>query len=102
VKKIDFLRKHGEWRIKSFMECPDCHCELPSRECPQCSENIPVFGKFCCYCGSALPDLDSIESDEDGIDFSNRTLCRDGSCIGVINEHGVCSECGKPYTAGAE
>jgi hypothetical protein len=36
--------------------------------------------------------------DEDEIDFSKRVLCSDGTCIGVINEHGVCSECGKPYT----
>ena len=84
------------------MECPDCHCELPSRKCPECSEKIPVFGKFCCYCGSALPDLVSTEPDPGGVDFSSRILCSDGSCIGVINEHGVCNECGKPYTGEAD
>ena len=53
-----------------------------------------------------MADLDSSDSnvgldaasDEDEIDFSKRVLCSDGTCIGVINEQGVCSECGKPYT----
>lgn len=31
------------------------------------------------------------------VDFSQRTLCSDGNCIGVINEQGVCNTCGKPY-----
>jgi len=84
------------------MECPECHCELPSRKCPECDESIPVFGKFCCYCGSAIPAPAAGEADEGTVDFSSRTLCSDGNCIGVINEHGVCSECGKPYTGEAE
>jgi hypothetical protein len=25
-------------------------------------------------------------------------LCSDGSCIGVLNEAGVCNVCGKPLT----
>jgi hypothetical protein len=32
------------------------------------------------------------------IDSSQRILCSDGNCIGVINEQGVCNTCGKPYT----
>jgi hypothetical protein len=35
---------------------------------------------------------------EGGDDFSERKLCSDGSCIGVINEEGICNICGKPYT----
>jgi hypothetical protein len=31
-------------------------------------------------------------------DFSQRILCSDGNCVGVINNQGVCSICGKPYT----
>jgi hypothetical protein len=92
------------------IECPHCHGELPFRECPECGEKIPLFGKFCCCCGSALADRDSPDpnvgpgaaSGGDDIDFSKRVLCSDGTCIGVINEHGVCSECGKPYTGKAE
>jgi len=83
------------------MECPSCHAELPSRECPECGENVPVFGKFCCYCGSALPVPAATESEEGVVDFSSRTLCSDGNCIGVINKDGVCNECGKPYAGEA-
>jgi hypothetical protein len=30
------------------------------------------------------------------IDFSQRILCSDGKCIGVIDEKGFCKVCGKP------
>lgn len=29
--------------------------------------------------------------------FSGRIFCSDGSCVGVINEKGVCTVCGKAY-----
>jgi len=31
------------------------------------------------------------------MDWENRTLCSDESCIGVIGTDGRCKECGKPY-----
>jgi len=31
------------------------------------------------------------------VEFSERVVCSDGSCIGTINERGVCNVCGKPY-----
>jgi hypothetical protein len=31
------------------------------------------------------------------IDWENRILCSDESCIGVIGPDGRCGECGKPY-----
>lgn len=31
------------------------------------------------------------------IEWENRTLCSDESCIGVIGPDGRCKECGKPY-----
>ena len=31
------------------------------------------------------------------IDWENRTLCIDESCIGVVGPDGHCKECGKPY-----
>lgn len=30
-------------------------------------------------------------------EWENRTLCRDGNCIGVIGADGRCKECGLPY-----
>jgi hypothetical protein len=35
--------------------------------------------------------------EEGEVDFSERKLCSDGNCIGVIGEQGVCNICGKPY-----
>jgi len=31
------------------------------------------------------------------LDWENRVLCSDESCIGVIGPDGRCKECGKPY-----
>lgn len=31
------------------------------------------------------------------IDWKNRVLCSDGSCIGVIGPDGRCKECGLPF-----
>ena len=43
------------------------------------------------------PETDG-DPDADGdIDWENRTLCSDESCIGVIGSDGRCKECGLPY-----
>jgi hypothetical protein len=85
------------------MKCPYCKAELPSRECPECHERIHLEGRFCPHCGVEIPRRDAAaESGKDEIDFSKRILCSDGTCIGIINKDGVCSECGKPYTGKAE
>ena len=36
-------------------------------------------------------------NDDGAIDWENRTLCVDESCIGVIGPDGRCKECGKPF-----
>ena len=80
------------------MKCPHCETELPSRKCPECHERVPVEGRFCLHCGAEIPVPKATgKRGADAIDFSKRILCSDGTCIGVINEHGVCNECGKPY-----
>jgi len=85
------------------MKCPHCMAELPSRKCPECHEIIPLEGRFCAHCGAEIPRRDTaVESSEDGVNFSKRILCSDGTCIGVINEDGFCSECGKQYTGDPE
>ncbi len=85
------------------MKCPHCRAELPSQECPECHERIPIEGRFCAHCGAEIPRRDAaVESGEEGIDFSKRILCSDGTCIGVINKDGFCTECGKPSTGEPE
>ena len=36
------------------------------------------------------------KSDEPDLEWKNRRLCSDGSCIGVIGADNNCKECGKP------
>lgn len=82
------------------MKCPHCDTDLPSRECPECKESVLVEGKFCHQCGAEMPKQESTQFE--GADFSERTLCSDGTCIGIVNEKGICNECGKPYTGEPE
>ena len=37
------------------------------------------------------------ENDSDDVDWQNRILCSDESCIGVIGPDGRCKECGRPH-----
>ena len=73
------------------MKCPRCEEALPYILCGECGEGIPERSRFCCWCGTPV-----LTKDEES-DLSNRLLCSDGSCIGVINEAGSCNICGKPY-----
>jgi hypothetical protein len=95
-----------EWQNRKL--CSDGHC-------------IGVIGKdgFCSECGKEfkenteeLPDDPRVQAsgDEEEIpdenrkdsrfstdmDWENRTLCSDESCIGIIGPDGLCTECGKP------
>lgn len=74
------------------MKCPRCNETLPFMLCPDCQGEVPEKSLYCCWCG------DRLIREEGEVDFSERKLCVDGNCIGVINENGVCNICGKPYT----
>ena len=81
--------------------CQNCGTEIPFMECGECQGKNPVDAVFCCYCGEKFnketSPVEPPEIGEDPYDLENRILCSDESCIGVINEQGVCSECGRPY-----
>ncbi len=77
------------------MKCPRCEQPLPSVVCPACNGEIPEKSLYCCWCGCPVPQAEET-------DFSDRKLCSDGNCIGVINEQGVCNICGKPYAGEPE
>jgi hypothetical protein len=74
------------------MKCPRCNETFPSIGCPDCGGEIPENSLYCCWCGHPVP------KEEEESDFSERKLCSDGNCVGVINEQGVCNICGKPYS----
>ena len=72
------------------MKCPHCNEIIPFILCSECSGEIPEKSLYCCWCGNRMKV-------EEKVDFSERTLCSDGNCIGTINEKGICNICGKPY-----
>jgi hypothetical protein len=43
-----------------------------------------------------------LTEEETPVDWEDRKLCSDGTCIGVINEQGVCNICGKPHSGEPE
>ena len=79
------------------MICEKCGQESGTVTCSACGESILKLGLFCYLCGARLAseNVESKPIEED--DFSSRILCSDGTCIGVIDEKGMCKVCGKPY-----
>jgi hypothetical protein len=73
------------------MKCPHCGGTLSFVLCPECHEEIPEKSRYCCWCGNSVTIVVG-ESD-----LSERKLCKDGNCVGTINETGICNVCGKPY-----
>ena len=78
------------------MICEKCGTETAAVKCFKCGEEIIKLGPYCYLCGAEIRT--TAETEEENTDFDNRVLCSDGTCIGVINEQGVCKACGKPYT----
>ena len=75
------------------MKCPHCNEILPFILCPECNKEMPEKSRYCCWCGHSI----TVAEEGGGIDFSQRILCSDGSCVGIINEEGICNICRKPY-----
>lgn len=83
------------------MLCEKCAREVETGTCPSCGAVVLKLGRFCYLCGEAIGQtpIEGLPPEETGeVDFSSRILCSDGTCIGIINEGGVCKVCGKPYT----
>ena len=80
----------------------------PDGRCKECGksfesgpqEDIPVAPDF----DEEDLETESAEVDEStsqtDLDWENRTLCIDESCIGVIGPDGCCKECGKSFESG--
>ncbi len=81
---------------KSKIRCPKCDYEFPTCLCESCGAENLRKSSYCCRCGVEL------DEEETSIDWESRRLCNDGTCIGVINEQGICNVCGKTYSGEAE
>ena len=80
------------------MLCDQCSKEMETVVCSQCKGEIANLGPFCYLCGKELETRVQSPEDPGEFDLSDRVPCSDGSCVGIINEKGVCGTCGKPYT----
>lgn len=83
------------------MLCEKCAREVDSVICGGCGRSVERLGPFCYHCGCKI-ETETVDDahagrDDQETDFSNRLLCSDGTCIGVIGEKGTCKVCGKPY-----
>ena len=82
------------------MKCPNCHEEIPGKECPNCGAESPLNSRYCTNCGELIEEMeiqsDSWSDDKEGFDMEDRVLCPDGTCTGIIVD-GKCTECGKAY-----
>jgi len=74
------------------MECPHCGGTLSFVLCPECKGEIPEKSRYCCWCGYL------VATEVKETDLSERKLCSDGTCVGTINEKGVCNVCGAPFS----
>jgi hypothetical protein len=75
------------------MKCSQCGEPLPFVPCISCKGEVPEKSRYCCWCGAP------ISTEEGEIDFSQRKLCSDGTCIGAIDEEGICNICKRSFDA---
>ncbi len=91
----------GQQALAGANFCHNCGKELPAPEggeiklltCEGCQNPLSPQANYCPQCGEEAAPPPEVEGD-----FSKRTACSDGMCLGVIGPDGKCSECGKPYS----
>jgi hypothetical protein len=64
--------------------------------CPKCNLTIPDISRYCLHCGAFLNPPEQ-KSEDESVDWENRILCSDGTCIGTIVD-GKCRVCGMPFS----
>jgi hypothetical protein len=105
-----------EWEQRILCSDESCIGVIgPDGRCKECG--LPYAGSFDATneenVSSDIEEADpedeiSEEPEESGehdtetptdLEWEQRTLCSDESCIGVIGPDGLCKECGKPYSS---
>lgn len=103
-----------EWEERTLCSDESCIGVIgPDGRCKECG--LPYEGPFdATNKESVAPDVEAAEPEDEineeleeseeydtepqaDIEWEQRTLCSDESCIGVIGPDGLCKECGKPY-----
>jgi len=103
-----------EWEQRILCSDESCIGVIgPDGRCKECG--LPYAGPFDATNEDTVAsdveeadseDVISEEPEESGehdaetptdLEWEQRTLCSDESCIGVIGPDGLCKECGKPY-----
>ncbi|MEW5725704.1 MAG: hypothetical protein AB1896_21520 [Thermodesulfobacteriota bacterium] len=79
--------------------CEVCGHQHESTVCSHCQADNPAEARFCCRCGKPMVEAagkaEKKKAKSDPYDLENRVLCADGACIGIIDENGRCTECGR-------
>ncbi len=101
-----------EWEQRTLCMDESCIGVIgPDGRCKECglpyeSEKQQEFSEEHTASDSEAADEvaedEEVDDDEDedsvtDIEWEQRTLCMDESCIGVIGPDGRCKECGRPY-----
>jgi hypothetical protein len=107
----DELNEDLDWERRTLCSDESCIGVLgPDGRCKECGktdageppENDRKTDENDAYDGdeddaeSESEDDENMDSDSD-LDWENRTLCSDESCIGVIGPDGRCKECGEMF-----
>ena len=86
--------------------CKECGKPLegrpsaPDTQPPPETENLASEPKESDTEAAAEPVETGEATAQTDLEWENRTLCVDESCIGVIGPDGRCKECGKPFESG--
>ena len=91
--------------IGSDGRCKECgkpfdgEMPVPEEEAPVVEEDAPVVATEADAADAQDGEVENHtpEPDPSGDDWEDRTLCIDGSCIGVVGSDGRCKVCGNAH-----